>query len=124
MSSAKKMSHMNPMQMHGLFIIAEHPNITMKELAEALHVTSPSATSFVDRLVKLKWVKRSADRKNRKLVRLSLKPAGTAALRTGMKQHSAMMHELFSLLSNHDQKQFERVLLNLKEALALHVSSH
>lgn len=109
---------MNPMQMHGLFIIAEHPKITMKEFAQQLHISSPSATSFVDRLVKLQWIARSPDDKNRKLVHLDLLPEGREALQKSMKEHSALMHDLFSLLNPTDQEQFERVLLNLKEALA------
>lgn len=113
---------MNPMQMHGLFIIAERPQITMKEFADQLHISSPSATSFVDRLVKLQWVERTPDSGNRKLVHLNVLPDGRTALDKAMKEHSAVMHQLFSLLSNHDQEQLERVLLNLKEALAHHVS--
>lgn len=114
---------MNPLQMHGMFVIAEHPHITMKELAELMHVTSPSATSFVDRLVKLKWVKREADARNRKLVRLRVQPEGRTQLAKCLKEHSMIMHTLFSLLSKADQKQFERILLNLKHALAVHDSS-
>lgn len=114
---------MNPMQMHAMVIIAEHPNITMKEFAKHLHVSSPSATSFVDRLVKLQWVERSSDPDNRKLVHLSLLPNGKVSLEKAMKQHSAVMHDLFSLLSPEDQQQFERVLLNLKDELAHTVTS-
>lgn len=114
---------MNPMQMHAMVIISEHPNITMKEFAKHLHVSSPSATSFVDRLVKLQWVERSSDPDNRKLVHLSLLPNGKVSLEKAMKQHSAVMHDLFSLLSYEDQQQFERVLLNLKDELAHTVTS-
>lgn len=109
---------MNQLQMHGMLVVAEHPDITMKELADLLHISSPSATSFVDRLVKLSWIERVADVKNRKLVHLRMLPAGKEALGQAVKEHSAVMHGLFSLLSQPDQDQFERVLLNLKKALA------
>ncbi len=109
---------MNHLQMHGMLVVAEHPDITMKELADLLHISSPSATSFVDRLVKLSWLERVADTKNRKLVHLRMLPAGKDALAQAVKEHSAVMHGLFSLLSQGDQEQFEKVLLNLKEALA------
>ena len=116
-------SSMNPMQMHGMVIIAEHPAITMKEFAALLHISSPSATSFIDRLVKLKWVERSPDADNRKLVHLSILPDGKDALEKAMKEHSVVMHRLFSLLNSSDQEQLEHVLLHLKEALARDVSS-
>jgi DNA-binding MarR family transcriptional regulator len=114
---------MNHLQMHGMSVVAEHPDITMKELADLLHISSPSATSFVDRLVKLSWLERVADAKNRKLVHLRMLPAGKEALALAVKEHSAVMHGLFSLLSSSDQAQFERVLLNLKEALARNVAA-
>lgn len=116
-------SCMNPMQMHGMVVIADHSNITMKEFADHLHISSPSATSFVDRLVKLRLVARSADEKNRKLVHLSLLPEGRVALERAMKEHSEVMHDLFSLLQPNDQEQLERVLQNLKEALARGIPS-
>lgn len=114
---------MNPMQMHAMVIVAEHPDLTMKEFAKHLHISSPSATSFVDRLVKLHWVERVADPKNRKLVHLRVLPAGRTALEAAMKEHSVVMHDLFSLLSDGDQQILERVLANLKEALARSVPS-
>lgn len=123
MVGCSKPHTMNPMQVHAMLILAEHPQMTMKEFADQMHVASPTATSLVDRLVKMQWVRRSADPANRKLVRLSMLPTGSEALEQAMKEHSAVMHELFSLLSLDDQSQLEHVLLNLKEALAERVSS-
>lgn len=118
LSNQKKVSTINPMQVHALLIIKEHDGLTMKEFASYLHVTSPSATSFVNRLVKLKWVKRAADASNRKLVRLKLSEQGAKIVGTEMKQHTKIMHDLFSLLSLSDQKELARILLNLRETLA------
>lgn len=108
---------MNPMQVHAMMIISDHPNVTMKEFAKHLHISSPSATSFVDRLVKMKLVERCSDPGNRKLIHLNMLPTGRASLDQAMKEHSAAMHDLFSLLSSPDQEQLERILSNLKEAL-------
>ncbi len=109
---------MNPVQMHAMLIIREHDGLTMKEFAEFLHVTSPSATSFVNRLVRMKWVKRIADKTNRKLVRLKLSDEGMNCVTTNMKEHSRMMRDLFSLLTLADQKEFARILGNLRVTLA------
>lgn len=118
MSNKKKESTMNPVQMHAMLIIREHDGLTMKEFAEFLHVTSPSATSFVNRLVRMKWVKRIADKTNRKLVRLKLSDEGMNCVTTNMKEHSRMMRDLFSLLTLADQKEFARILGNLRVTLA------
>ena len=109
---------MNPMQMHGMFVIAEHPNVTMKEFAIHLHISSPSATSFVDRLVKLKWIQRVPDAQNRKLIHLSMLPDGKIALEKARKEHASVMHDLFSLLQSSDQEHLKSILLRLKDALA------
>lgn len=110
-------SKMNPMQMHALMIIREHAGLTMKEFAQLLHITSPSATSFVNRLVKLRWAKRSSDPVNRKLVRLRVTEEGVKVVTIRMKEHAQMMREVFSLLSIADQRSFARILGNLQKAL-------
>ncbi len=118
MRGAKHEAKMNPVQLHALIIVKEHDALTMKELAEFLHITSPSATSIVNRLVKTKWVKRIADKTNRKLVRLTLTEAGKKCVITSMKFHTKMMKDLFSLLTISDQKEFARILGNLHLTLA------
>ncbi|UPA23103.1 MarR family transcriptional regulator [Candidatus Peribacteria bacterium] len=118
MRGMKKDFTVNPVQIHALIIIKEHDALTMKEFADFLHITSPSATSMVNRFVKMKWVKRVADRTNRKLVRLKLTEDGLQCVTTTMKQHTHMMRDLFSLLTVSDQKDFARILGNLHGTLA------
>jgi DNA-binding MarR family transcriptional regulator len=104
--------------MHALMIIKDNDGLTMKEFAEFLHVTSPSATSFVNRLVKMKWIKRSADKTNRKLVRLKLTTEGFTMIATKMKEHMRVMRDLFELLNATDQREFARILTTLRTTLA------
>lgn len=110
----------NPLQFHALMVIREREGITMKEFADALHVTSPSATSFADRLVRLKWVKRRQDAKNRKLVRLELTPAGGAMINAAMAHHSAVMRDMFSRLPEKDQRELVRILHHLHSSFLSH----
>jgi len=107
----------NPQQMYAAFMIYEHEGLTMKELAEHLGITSPSTTSLVNRLVRLKWVSRMADPSNRKLVRLKLAPDGKKILTQVMKTQSTAMGEVLSLLSVTDRTDFARILSNLHDAL-------
>lgn len=118
MAGANIEKKMNPMQVHALMVIKEHDNLTMKEFAEFLHITSPSATSLVNRLVRMKWVKRNADKLNRKLVRLKLSQEGVKYLSAKMKVHMGMMRDLFSLLSVSDQREFARILGALRTTLS------
>jgi DNA-binding MarR family transcriptional regulator len=107
----------NPMQMFALFIISEHDGLTMKELAAHLHITSPSTTSLVNRLVRTKWVTRKADLSNRKLVRVYLAPVGRKMLSTLMKRQSATMRDILLILNSSDRRDFARILLNLRNGL-------
>jgi len=108
----------NPLQFHALMVIRERDGITMKEFADALHITSPSATSFADRLVKLKWVKRRQDPGNRKLVRLEMTTAGAAMISSAMAHHGTVMRNLFSKLPEKDQRELVRILQHLHSSLS------
>lgn len=97
-------AHVNVVQVHALMVIGEQPGITMKELAGQMHVTSPSATSLINRLVLLKWVDRKHDTKNRKLVRLKLTQKGVVELRRKQEMRATVLRRMFSQLSEKEQE--------------------
>ncbi len=107
----------NPQQIFAMFILSEHDRMTMKELAVHLGITSPSATSLVNRLVRIKWVIRMTDPLNRKLVRLRMAPAGKTAIQATMKMQSKAMKDVLLLLNPKDRTDFARVLTSLHDAL-------
>jgi DNA-binding MarR family transcriptional regulator len=107
----------NMLQMHALMFIREQKGMTMKEFAKCLKITSPSATSFVNRLVKLNWVERDADPANRKLVRLKVSSKGEALLRSEWKRRTDELQQILSLLSLGDQKELARILSFLASSL-------
>lgn len=100
-------------QMHALLYIQSHPGITMKELAEMLRVTSPSATSFVDRLVKVGHVTRATDATNRRLVRLHITDAGAKSLEKTMSEHRKILFHILSVLSPADQVSLQSIMEKL-----------
>ncbi len=97
-------------QLHALLVIQEKPGITMKELADALRVTSPSATSFIDRLVKLGYVARVHDEINRRLVRLSISPSGMKILKRKMTERRKIFAEILGKLPAADQEALLQIL--------------
>jgi DNA-binding MarR family transcriptional regulator len=115
--ACKADEHGNMLQIHALVHIREKEGMTMKEMADYLKITSPSATSFVNRLVKLGWVQRITDAKNRKLVRLKVSPAGMRMLESKMAERKAEMRQVLSLLPSQDQKDLARILSTLSTAL-------
>ena len=107
----------NWLQIHALRAIQEHPSLTMKEFAAALRITSPSATSSVNRLVKLKLVKRVSDHANRKLVRLQLTPDAETMLRQTLRRKRDSVHQSLQFLSQDDQRELARILHHLVQSL-------
>jgi DNA-binding MarR family transcriptional regulator len=112
--------HVNFLQIHALFIIDGHNGMTMKEFAGALMITSPSATSLVNRLVKLQWVVRSTDPSNRKQVHINVTAVGRKVMREAMKKKSKEMRQVFALLSAKDQKELARILTTLHSHILTH----
>jgi DNA-binding MarR family transcriptional regulator len=108
----------NMLQLHAVVLIREHEGMTMKEFAESLKITSPSATSFVNRVVNMGWVQRVADKKNRKLVRLKITPLGKRLLQARMQEKRRCFRDMLKLLSVQDQRDLVRVLQKLTKALA------
>ncbi len=104
-------------QLHGLMLIREHEGMTMKELAQALRITAPSTTSFVERLVSLRWVTRHADPKNRKLVRVKVTDGGKRILADAMQQKKRLLRKVFGLMPAKDQNEFARILQELCNTL-------
>ncbi len=117
-SAGKDDKTMNWLQMHALSLISEHEGITMKEVAAFMKVSAPSATSFVNRLVKMKWIERLTDASNRKLVRLKMTPAGKQMLTEKIAQKKQIMRGIISLLSAEDQAQMIRIYRNLLTSLS------
>lgn len=107
----------NPQQMHAMFIIGERGGITMKEFAQHLGITSPSATSLANRLVRMKWITRETDPENRRLVRLNMAAAGNKIMEMAMQARANAMREVLSLLPAEDRKDFARVLTHLHDVL-------
>lgn len=68
-----------------------HPSPTVGELAQRLQIQNHSVVELVDRLEKRNYVERHRDQADRRVVRLSLTPAGEAVLR---KLVSASLKEL------------------------------
>ena len=112
-------NHKGPsmLQLHAMIVIQEHEGMTMKEFAKQLQITGPSATSFINRLVKQQLVKRIADRTNRKLVRLKLTPKAATVLKVAMLQRKKFLSHLLSLLTETDRRDFLRILDSLLAAL-------
>ncbi|MDD5055773.1 MAG: MarR family transcriptional regulator [Candidatus Peribacteraceae bacterium] len=97
-------------QLHALAYVSEKGGMTMKQLANALQVSSPSATTFVDRLVAMKFLTRTHDADNRRIVRLTVTPAGRKAYIRKMAEKQRIVGGMLGSVSDADKKEFLRIL--------------
>lgn len=105
---------MNLHQVFALALLQEHTSMIMKDFANAMSIAAPSATTFVDRLVRLGWAKRKLDRKNRKLVHIAITTSGKRILETKKKEASVLMKQLIrNAIPSDEQLHLQRILKKL-----------
>lgn len=117
MFAMKHATGFNPMQVHALLWIAENPGMTLKELSEHLRVSPPSASVFVQRLVRMKLLRRTIDRKNRRAIRLVVTPAGLHMCRQTMREGQRVFRKIFALLPSNDRRTLARIVTRLVDRL-------
>lgn len=111
----------NLLHVHALFLISEEEGLTMKKFADSLRVSSPSATSLVNRLVKMQWVGRLHDEENRKLVRIRLTPLGKRILKEKHDRRREVLRHVFGHLSRSEQLQLARLHEKLSRAISTRI---
>jgi len=102
-------------QIETLRIIREHRGILMKDLAGQLFISPPSATTLVDELVKKRLAQRSYDKKDRRLVLISLTPKGKMGLEKSLKGKMEWIRGKIKLLSGNEKKNLLKILEKLAE---------
>ena len=72
---------LTPAQLEALAFINRHGGCSAKALSEGLHISIPSSTRLVDRLVRKRLVDRRESGEDRRLVHLTVTETGQTALR-------------------------------------------
>lgn len=99
----------SPIRMHALCFIHEYPGVRMSELASLMKISPSTATAFIDKLVRAKLVRRSADEKNRKIVCLYLTANGLRACTEHQKSKKQILKKIFGKLSAADRTHLQRI---------------
>ncbi|MCX8024230.1 MAG: MarR family transcriptional regulator [Thermanaerothrix sp.] len=86
-------------QFRALIFIRRQVTATASGLAEHLGLTRPSTTALVDNLVRMGWVERTGDERDRRRVCLRLTAEGEAILEAAQAQTHAYFRALLSELS-------------------------
>lgn len=100
-------------QLWALDFLREHPACTMHQFAHAMHSQQSTATGLVDRMARLKLVRRERSRKDRRVVLVSLSANGRAVVRQINGQRRKMTVRMFSRMTPRDRTRYLDILERL-----------
>lgn len=105
---------LTPAQYEALVFVNRHGDCSTKALADGLHISIPSSTRLVDRLVRKKLLDRCASEADRRLVQLSVTAAGRRAL---VAIHEARVARLEGALASFDPAERTQLFALLERLL-------
>lgn len=111
----KKLDPSTWLRIETMKFIAEKDKPKMKDIANYLSITAPSATSLIGELVRDGFVTSYVDRCDRRISLLSLTPKGKVELRKAIVYGIRILSELFSVLSKNEFLSFIKALERIKE---------
>jgi len=110
-------NHLSILQLHALIFIKRHETANMSEIAEYFKIELPTATTLLNKLSKEKLVKRQSDKKDRRLVQISLSKAGELLLTKAKILHMEKINVVLSYLSLTEKKSLLKILKTLTDKM-------
>ncbi len=98
------------LRLHTVRYVSDAGTPLMKEVAHYLSITPSSATSLINSLVNAKLLARQFDRRDRRIVRLSVTAKGRIFLRRGLAAKKAKMREVLGRLNRQERQQLIHIL--------------
>jgi DNA-binding MarR family transcriptional regulator len=104
-------------QFHVLLWLNQHGPQTLSDLAHALHISAPSASSLVDRLEDAGYVTRERDRQDRRVVHVGISEAGKAAAEEMMGVKRDHMREVLGVMTEDELRTVLAFIDTLRSAI-------
>jgi len=98
-------SRISPLKVQVLGFVKNRKKPSMKDLADFLAITPPSATSLVEGMAKDKLIVRDFSPSDRRIVSLQMTTKGGKVLDRGFKEMTAHIKEIFTCLTEKEKKQ-------------------
>ncbi len=100
-----------------LFSISKEGGCPIGTLASEINVTSAWVTGIVEELENRNLVKKHRNANDRRIIDVSLTPAGKKLVKTGMKIYESLVEEAIKDLSLEELKEFERILMKVNSSI-------
>jgi DNA-binding MarR family transcriptional regulator len=98
-------SKISPLKVQVLGFIKNQEKPSMKNLADFLAITPPSATSLIEGMAEDKLIIRRFNPSDRRVVYLQITAKGSKVLEKGFKEMTSHMKEAFGCLTEKEKKQ-------------------
>lgn len=92
------------------YIKKQHDRVPMRELAEFLEITPPSATAMIEKMVDINFLKREYDEKDRRTILISITEKGMKMFKKAEKENREILEEMLKKISKEDQNKFFEIL--------------
>jgi DNA-binding MarR family transcriptional regulator len=101
-----------------LWLVREHPGLTLTELAELERISSPSLSAHVDRLEKAGLLERVRSSDDRRRVGLQLTPSGATLVRQVRSRRTTWLARQLAALDERNVEAIDRAIEPLAMLLA------
>lgn len=100
-----------------LMTVRERGEVTIKELAEALGVSPPSASTMVDRLVDMNMLRREQSQRDRREVLVALTPEGYDGIQVSERYLLQAITEIIEKVGPGCARQWCEVYMRIREVI-------
>ncbi|MHB8660552.1 MAG: MarR family winged helix-turn-helix transcriptional regulator [Minisyncoccota bacterium] len=116
LAKGKKLDPSTWVRIETLKFIADYDKPKMKDIANYLSITAPSATSLVGDLMKKELVTSYTDLRDRRTSRLALTKKGKTELKKAVTRGTEILGKLFAALPEEEFTAFTHALEQIKKA--------
>ena len=100
-----------------LTFLTREGEMRMSDLARSMGVTTAAMTGIVDRLVRDRYVVRSYDPKDRRVIRIKTTLKGDGLVKDTHEERRKMVIDIFGRVSQHDREEYLRILTKIRDIL-------
>lgn len=104
-------------QLQTLVFLAKSKSSSMGEIAQYLHIELPSTTTLIENLIKSDLVIKKQNKKDKRLMQVSLTPKGKKLLQKAKNERKKHMSVMLRILSETEKKQLLKILGKLTKHL-------
>ena len=100
-----------------LFVLHHDGEMSQRELAKKLNLTPPSITSAIQQMEKLEYIRREADQKDLRVMRLSITEKGSSYVKHIFEVGQQMDERVFRGMSVEEKLLLKRLLIQIRDNL-------